>query len=145
MVVASNSGYPLDQNLYQCVKGMRAAVRAVRQGGAILMCGECVDGIPAYGKYLELLQLGGSPQGILDLLAQPGFSSHDQWQVQVQAQIQLHADVYVHAAGLSDADIRRALFLPAPDLQGTLSDLIARYGPRVCILPMGPETVPILV
>ena len=142
VVVASNSGYPLDQNLYQCVKGMRAAVRAVRKGGAILMCGECVDGIPAYGKYLELLQLGGSPQGILDLLAQPGFSSHDQWQVQVQAQIQMHADVYVHADGLSEADIRRALFLPARDLQGTLSNLIARYGPRGCVLPMGPETVP---
>jgi hypothetical protein len=101
-----------------------------------------VDGIPAHGKYLELLQAGGSPQGILDMLARPGFSAHDQWQVQVQAQIQSHADVYVHAGGLSDADIRRALFLPARDLQGTLLELLDRYGPRVGVLPMGPETVP---
>jgi nickel-dependent lactate racemase len=143
LVITGNSGYPLDQNLYQCVKGVSAAARIVRKGGAILMCGECCDGIPAHGKYLELLQRGGSPQGVLDMLAQPGFSAHDQWQVQIQAQIQQQADVYVHANGLSDDEIRRALFLPARDAQSTLNRLLEQYGTRVCVLPMGPETVPV--
>ncbi len=144
VVITTNSGYPLDQNLYQCVKGMSAAARVVRPGGAILACGECSDGIPAHGKYFELLQRGGSPQGVLEMLAQPGFTSHDQWQVQTQAQIQLKADVYVHASGLSEAEVRAALFLPASDLQATLAMLLERYGRRVCVLPMGPETAPTL-
>ena len=76
------------------------------------MAGACQDGLPDHGRYAELLAGGGSPQGVLDLLAQPGFGAQDQWQVQVQAMIQLHADVYVYSDGLSDRQIRDALFEP---------------------------------
>jgi len=144
VVVTTNSGYPLDQNLYQAVKGMSAAARVVRPGGAIVMAAECSDGLPAHGGYAELLARAGSPQGILDLLAQPGFQAHDQWTVQVQAQVQQRADVYVYADGLSDDEIRAALFTPLRDLQAGLADLLKRYGPRLCVLPDGPLTVPTL-
>jgi nickel-dependent lactate racemase len=142
VVVTSNSGYPLDQNLYQTVKGMSAAVRIVRPGGAIVMCAACQDGLPAHGQYAELLARGGSPQGVLELLAQPDFHAHDQWQVQIQAQIQLKADVFVHSDGLDDADIRRALFQPLRPLADSLAALFTRYGPRVCVLPNGPQVIP---
>ncbi len=152
VVVTTNSGYPLDQNLYQTVKGMSAAARIVRKGGAIVMCAACNDGLPAHGKYAELLRQGGSPQGILDMLAQPGFSAHDQWQVQIQAQIQLHADVYVHSDGLTDDDIRRALLTPlrhaqnaAHNLPAVIESLSTRYGPRLCVLPSGPLVIPSLI
>ncbi|MCL4858969.1 MAG: nickel-dependent lactate racemase [Caldilineaceae bacterium] len=143
IVVTTNSGYPLDQNLYQCVKGMSAAQRIVRQGGAIIMAGACEDGLPDHGRYAELLAQGGSPQGVLDLLAQPGFSAQDQWQVQIQAQIQLHADVYVYSDGLTDAQIERALFKPCQDIRATVATLAETYGPsaRVCVLPEGPQTI----
>ena len=144
VVVTTNSGYPLDQNLYQTVKGMSAAARVVRPGGGILMAAECSDGLPDHGKYAELLAQGGSPQGVLDLLAQPGFHSHDQWQGQTQAQIQLKADVYVYAEGLSDTQIRSALFAPVRSLPQALDELRQRYGPHTCILPDGPLTIPTL-
>lgn len=145
VVVTTNSGYPQDQNLYQAVKGISAAARVVRMGGAILLVAACADGLPAHGGYAELLSRGGSPQGVLDLLAQPGFHAHDQWTVQVQAQIQLKADVYLYSDGLSDNDIRQALFTPIHDLKFLLSDLRHRYGPRICILPEGPQTIPTLI
>ena len=63
IVVTSNNGYPLDQNLYQTVKGMSAAHRIVRSGGAIIMCAACEDGLPDHGRYAELLIEGGSPSG----------------------------------------------------------------------------------
>lgn len=44
VVIASNSGYPLDQNLYQTVKGMSAAHKVVKEGGSIIMLSECSDG-----------------------------------------------------------------------------------------------------
>lgn len=143
VVVTTNSGYPLDQNLYQCVKGMSAARQIVDKGGAIVMAGACQDGLPDHGRYAELLARGGSPQGVLDLLAQPGFEAQDQWQVQVQAMIQLHADVYVYSDGLSEEQIRRALFTPAPDVGRTVSELKEAAGKdaRVCVLPEGPQTV----
>ena len=145
VVITTNSGYPLDQNLYQAVKGISAAARVVRPGGAIVLVAACADGLPAHGGYAELLHRGGSPQGVLDLLARPGFEAHDQWTVQVQAQIQLKAEVYVYSDGLSDDEIRLALFTSLHDLPSSLEDLRKRYGPRTCILPDGPQTIPTLI
>jgi nickel-dependent lactate racemase len=141
VVVTTNSGYPLDQNLYQCVKGMSAAAQIVRDGGAIVLAGACEDGLPDHGLYAQLLAEAGSPQAVLDLLAQPGFSAQDQWQVQIQAMIQLRADVYVFSDGLSDEQIRGALFEPCRSVERTITDLQASYGSRVCVMPEGPQTI----
>ena len=51
LVITTNSGYPLDQNLYQAVKGMSAAAEVVRPGGTIICAAECRDGLPAHGSY----------------------------------------------------------------------------------------------
>ena len=56
IVITSNSGYPLDLNLYQAVKGMSAAAQVVRPGGAIIIAAECWDGIPEHGLFGELLR-----------------------------------------------------------------------------------------
>ncbi len=143
IVVATNSGYPLDQNLYQCVKGMSAARQIVRKGGTIIMAGACQDGLPDHGRYAALLREGGSPQGVLDLIARPGFSEQDQWQVQVQAQLQLHADIQVYSDGLTDNQIRRALFTPCRNISETVARLQTHYGPqtRICAMPEGPQTI----
>jgi nickel-dependent lactate racemase len=143
VVVTTNSGYPLDQNLYQTVKGMSAAARLLKPGGAMIMAAACADGLPDHGGYAGLLAEGGSPQGVLDMLARPGFSAHDQWQVQLQAQIQLRERVLVYSDGLSDAQIRAALLEPCRDLEGTVAALMAEAGPgaRLGVLPEGPQTI----
>lgn len=143
IVLTTNSGYPLDQNLYQCVKGMSAAQQIVREGGSIIMAGACQDGLPDHGRYAELLAKGGSPAGVLAMLAEPGFHAQDQWQVQIQAMIQQAADVYVYSDGLSDAQIEAALLTPCRDIRGTIDQLRAAYGRdvRICVLPEGPQTV----
>jgi nickel-dependent lactate racemase len=143
IVATTNSGYPLDQNLYQAVKGMSAASRIVRPGGAIIMAAACEDGLPQHGCYAALLAEARSPQGILDMLAQPGFCEQDQWQVQIQAMVQLKAEVHVYSEGLTAAQIRQALFVPCADPAQTLAGLSQRYGPRarICVLPDGPQTI----
>ncbi len=143
IIITTNSGYPLDQNLYQTVKGMSAANQIVRPGGAIIAAAACADGVPAHGRYAALLAEAGSPQGVLEMLARPGFSEQDQWQVQIQALIQLRADVYVYSDGLTDAQITQALFKPCRNLEQTVADLQARYGSnaRICAIPEGPQTV----
>jgi lactate racemase len=146
IVITTNSGYPLDQNLYQSVKGMSAASQVVREGGAIIIAAACEDGLPEHGRYWELLSESGSPQGIMELISQPGFSAQDQWQVQIQAQIQFKASVYVYSEGLTDEQIEGALFTPCRSIEDTLVQLIDRYGPgaRICAIPEGPQVIPYL-
>jgi len=85
IVVTTNSGYPLDQNLYQAVKGMSAANQIVADGGAIVAAAECSDGLPDFGNYKDILKLGDSPDSLLDLINSDGFHMHDQWQVRRNA------------------------------------------------------------
>ena len=66
IVITTNSGYPLDLNLYQAVKGMSAAAQVVRQGGAIIVAADCWDGIPEHGLYGQLLREADSPRALLD-------------------------------------------------------------------------------
>ena len=143
IVITTNSGYPLDQNLYQAVKGMSAANQIVREGGTIIIAAACADGLPDHGRYAALLAEAGSPQRVLDMIAQPGYSEPDQWQVQIQAMIQLRAEVHVYSDGLTDGQIRRALFTPCRNIERTVASLQARYGPnaRICVIPEGPQTI----
>jgi nickel-dependent lactate racemase len=141
LVVTTNSGYPLDQNLYQCVKGLAAAARAVRPGGAILLLAACEEGLPDNSEYARLLREAESPQAVLDRITRPGFRGQDAWQVQIQAQVQLKADVYVFSEGLSDEQVAAGLLHPCRDLASGVPELMARYGSRVCALPQGPLTI----
>lgn len=146
IVITTNSGYPLDINLYQAVKGMSCAAQIVKPGGSVIIAAECRDGVPAHGEYRNLIHQGGSVQGILEMLGQPGFCRHDQWEAQLQAGIQSKADVYVHSSFLSDEELRGMLFIPCHDIEQTLAELRRKYGPqaRICVLPEGPQTIPYL-
>ena len=143
IVITTNSGYPLDQNLYQTVKGMSAAARVVRQGGAIIMAAACEDGLPDHGLYASLLAQAGSPEAVLEMIAGAPHTQHDQWQVQIQALVQQKADVFVFSEGLTVDQIRKALFEPSQDIGETVSLLKSKYGDeaRICVMPEGPQTI----
>ena len=146
IVVTTNSGYPLDLNLYQAVKGMSAAAQVVREGGAIICVAECSDGVPEHGAYKDILSEADSPEGLLKVICSPGYDRHDQWQVQIQAQIQLRADVYLKSDYLTPEQVRAAHIEPINDVEDSVRDLLQRYGPnaRICVLPEGPQTIPYL-
>jgi nickel-dependent lactate racemase len=142
LVITSNAGYPLDQNLYQSVKGMTAAARLIGPGGTIVLVAECRDGLPAHGAYHQLLTSAPTFAALLDMVRQPGFQSADQWQVQKQALVLEQAQVYLHSS-LDDSVVETTWLTPAPDLQATVDELVTGYGPRcrVAVLPEGPMTV----
>ena len=145
IVITTNSGYPLDLNLYQSVKGMSAAARIVKPGGDIIIAAECRDGIPAHGEYKRLLWEARSPPDLLKRIMEPGFRCQDQWEAQIQAQIQEKADVHLHTAGLSDEEVRKAHLLPCPSIEETMAGLLRRKpGATIAVLPEGPQTVPSL-
>lgn len=144
IVVTTNSGYPLDLNLYQTVKGMSAAAQIVRAGGAIVAAAECRDGLPDHGNYKDILGMARSAEELVRLVESPGFRRHDQWQAQVQGLIQRKARVFLKSDGLTDAQIRAAHLIPCHDIAATVNQLLAEYGPgaRLAVLPQGPQTIP---
>ena len=116
VVLTTNSGYPLDQNLYQAVKGMSAAAKIVKAQGTIVCAAECRDGLPNHGSYGAVLASQPSPERLLAMITSPGYSVPDQWQVQVQAQIQMKAQVLVKTTGLGATQVRAAHFEPIDDV-----------------------------
>lgn len=146
VVVTTNSGYPLDQNLYQSVKGMSAAAQVVKRGGAIVCAAECSDGLPSHGEYRDILTQRETPADLLAMICAAGHNRHDQWEVQIQAQIQQRAEVFLKADGLSVTDVRAAHLTPIGDVGATVRAQLDRFGSgaRVCVLPEGPQTIPYL-
>ena len=145
VVITTNSGYPLDQNLYQAVKGMSAAAEVVVPGGTIVCAAECRDGLPDHGTYASLLASEPTPAALMAAILARSDTIPDQWQVQVQARVQRKrrsccartgsrtTGSAAHTSSQSPTSAR-----PSPrSSRGTLA--------RLCVLPQGPQTIPYLV
>lgn len=145
IVLTTNSGYPLDMNLYQGVKGMSAGARVVKPGGTLILAAECREGVPAGSPMDKLLRSATSPEEILARLATPGFLRPEQWQAQIQALIQRKASVLVYSS-LPDEIIRAAHLTPCRDIEATVNELLRAGGDsaRLAVLPQGPLTIPYL-
>ncbi len=122
VVVTTNAGHPLDQNLYQSVKGMSTAAEVVRPGGVIICATECRGGFPDHGPYPTV---------------------RDQWQ-EMQARVQQRARTVVHSTGLTATDLAAAHLEHTDDVAATARAALHETGPgaRLCVLPEGPRTIP---
>ena len=144
IVVTTNAGYPLDQNLYQAVKGMHAAMQVVEQDGLILAAARCNDGFPSHGNFRQLLFDYTTPRALLDAITAPGFSVYDQWEAQLLAIIALRARVGLKS-DLDPSEVRRAHLEPVDDIGGRLAvELETRGDVPIAVLPEGPMTIPYL-
>ena len=145
LVITSNSGYPLDQNLYQTVKGLSAASQIVKDNGEILCLSECSDGIPSHGKFYSLLSEFSDPEQVEGMLSDPNFHCQDQWQVQILSQIAKKSNINLYTEGLSDKEIKNAFMFNAPDPQRFIDQKVKENTIiRGCVLPEGPITIPVL-
>jgi len=143
IVVTTNSGYPLDQNLYQTVKGMSAASQIVARDGYIATASRCNDGFPEHGNFRKLLFDHDSPRALLDTIEAPGFSMYDQWEAQLLALIQLKARVGLQSE-LPPDELQRAHIEPLEDVGAAVGRELERIGADapVAVLPEGPQTIP---
>ena len=128
------------------MKGLSAAAQVVKPQGVILCASECADGLPNHGEYHRILRERSSPSALLEMISTPGHNRHDQWEVQVQAQIQQRASVYLKTEGLTDDEVRAAHLMPVDDIGAAATEFLEQRGPnaRLCVLPEGPQTIPYL-
>ena len=97
IVITSNGGAPLDQNLYQCVKGLTAAEASAKPGAVLIMCAEMADGSGGEGFYRSLLECESPAQLYATYCATPQNETvPDQWESQVLARMLMkHRVIFV--------------------------------------------------
>lgn len=88
IVVTSNGGYPLDQNIYQCVKGLTAAEACVHEGGVIILSAGLGDGHGGEAFYHWFADRNNADEVMRDIVNVPAGETHmDQWQAQILARV----------------------------------------------------------
>ena len=88
IVITSNGGAPLDQNIYQCVKGLTAAEASARSGAVLIMCAELADGTGGDGFYRSIRDCRTPAEHFDHCVATPQTETiPDQWESQILARI----------------------------------------------------------
>lgn len=144
IVVTTNSGYPLDLNLYQAVKGMTAAHAITKSGGLIITAAECRNGFPDHGAFKQQLLRYAGPSAALQAISAPDFAEIDQWQTQKLHQILLDHRVQLLSA-IDQESVRRVHVEPITDVRAAIDTEISRLGDPdtpIAVLPEGPLTIP---
>ena len=116
IVITTNGGYPLDQNVYQSVKGMTAAEATVNKGGVIIMLSKANDGHGGeafYRTFKNQKDLGSLMQQFLSTPADKTIV--DQWQSQILARVLLHATV-IYVSDIADEVVKDFHMIPAHSL-----------------------------
>ena len=117
IVVTSNGGAPLDQNVYQCVKGMTAGEACCSPGGVIIMCAYCADGHGGEGFYRSLRDCESADELYAQFMATPQDKTiPDQWESQILARI-----LRKH----------RVIFVTRPEMRGMIEDMKMTYASTI--------------
>ena len=137
-VITTGAGYPLDLTYYQCIKGITAASHIVRDGGRILVVGECAEGSGG-PEFSRLLGEYKDPAEFLAAIEGTDVTV-DQWQLEKLALVASRARVLYCVPGLA-ADLRAKLWGAAfDDVQTAVHALLTGLpeGARVAVIPEGP-------
>ena len=142
IVIVGNSGYPLDQNLYQAPKSVATAEVCAGSDGAIILCAECREGFG--GENFKRLMLSGTPEEIDRLLGAipPKETLSEQWSAQIFARV-LKQHKVVLISTLPPEMVRQANMIPAESLEQALEIAFALKGEnaQVVLIPDGVSTL----
>ena len=135
VVVTSNGGAPLDQNLYQCVKGLTAAESCAKPGGTIILCAEMADGIGGEQFYRDMRECE-SPAALFDKFSNTAQEDTvaDQWQTQILCRVLMNHRVIFVSRREMEKPIREMKMEYAPDLPTALQMV---NGGDVTVIPDG--------
>lgn len=115
IVVTSNGGAPLDQNIYQSVKGLTAAESSAKEGAVLIMCAELADGTGGEGFYTSLRDCESPAAHFARCAATPQSETiPDQWESQILARILMK---------------HRVIFVSRPEMEQTLREMKLEYAP----------------
>ena len=145
IVIVSNGGYPLDQNVYQAVKGMSAAALLVRKNGVIIMIAASEDGVGApefYKTFAEERDLGRLQAAILQTPREK--TRVDQWQSQVLARVLDHCRV-VYLSEMPAEIIELLHMVPASTPEAALAEADRLHGDSGGSIIASPDGISVVI
>ena len=138
VVVTSNGGAPLDQNIYQCVKGMTAAEACCEEGGVIIICAECADGHGGEGFYRALRNCESPSALYAEQMATPQNETvPDQWESQILARILMHHTVIFVTRMELKSIVEEMKMRFAPSLKEAIVQAEAMGKKKIAFIPNG--------
>lgn len=143
IVITSNGGYPLDQNLYQTPKSATTAEACAGEDGVIILVASCSDGLG--GEHFEELMQKGTPEEIEKFLAAipPRESISEQWCVQVFSRMLLKHKIILVSDQLEEKLVRAINMIPAktPDEALEIAFKIKGEDASVVVIPDGVSVI----
>jgi len=143
IAIASNSGYPLDRDFYQAVKGMDTASAVTKEGGTVIVVSECIDGVGPKSFY-EIHRGAKSPDEVYERIKknQP---IESQWQNQVLARLQKKNEI-IAVTSLDDSTVKDFLVTPAKSVEEALNMAFEKHGrdAKIIVVTEGPFVMPVL-
>jgi len=140
VVITTNGGYPLDQNVYQAVKGMTAAEASVKKGGVIIMLAQSGDGTGGEHFYRQLAEEPDNAKTMARFLARGRKETlPDQWQSQVLLRVLLHANV-IYISDMPDDMVRQMHMTPAHSIEEAMAlakSILGKEDVKVTAIPDG--------
>lgn len=105
IAVSTNGGFPLDQNIYQAVKGMTVAEATNKDGGVIIMVAGCRDGHGGEGFYENIANVKNPNEFLEAAIHTPRLETvPDQWTSQILARILVHHHI-IFVSDLVDPEL----------------------------------------
>lgn len=140
IVVTSNGGAPLDQNVYQSVKGLTAAEAAAAPGAVLIISSRCNDGTGGDGFYRALRDCA-SPQALQEQILKVPMDKTlpDQWEFQILSRMMCkHRIIFVSDPAMQ-ATLEQMKLEYAPDLDTALDRAYGAKGPdaHLVVIPNG--------
>ena len=140
IVITTNGGYPLDQNIYQAVKGMTAAEATVKPGGVIIMLARSNDGHGGEAFCREMMGSNDLKELMAGIVARGRNATlPDQWQAQIFIRVLQKARV-IYFSDASDDLVRRLHMYPAHSLEEAISlaySFLGKSDASVTVIPDG--------
>jgi nickel-dependent lactate racemase len=143
ITIATNSGAPLDLDLYQSCKGIDTAAQITRDGGIIIIASACSTGIGPEA-FLELHASVNSPKEVLQKIRREE-PIGVQWENQILARTQLKNDIYL-LSGLEDSVVKDMMMTPIRSIEEGLEKAFKVLGndAEIAVIPEGPLVLPLL-
>jgi len=147
IVITSGGGLPLDATLYQAVKGMVAAIPAVKKGGMIIITSECNEEIGSK-EFIDLVVNEKNLDLFIEKIKQPDYFVIDQWELEELVKARKKAEIYLYSPCLASCiyKIPEGTLKIVPSVKEALDMGFKKFGEdaKVTVIPEGPYTIPVL-
>lgn len=144
IAISTNGGYPLDQNVYQAVKGMTAAEATVKKDGVIIMLASSDDGTGGDYFYHQLADEKDLEKTMSNILSHKRDETvPDQWEAQILVRILLHSRV-IYVSQMPDETVKAMHMIPAHSIDEAIKkakELLNKENIKIAVIPDGVSVI----